>query len=670
MVQRRWCILIAVVCAGLCARVHAQATWSGADYAEGGTDWTDNLNWSSPPTAAGTVIFSGTPSSFTSTVNESLSFDSVSFTGLTNTMTLSTSNSSTIGVGSGFTVAFADSSDVVLDVPIVGLGGLTMSSSLQTGTVTLGAQSTYSGPTTVRYGTLTDGIPHAFSSFSSLFVGGNGSGVPGVVSLNYDETVAGLFDAVGGPGSVVVGDEATLTINSSSSFSGVISGNGGLTITGGAQFEVFGAYTYLGDTTIGSVSSLQIENGGSLASGTDIMGSGTLVFNTGGSSTINNYLTEGISVKNASGTTTLNNPSNDFSGYTIVTGGTLKDATSASFSSNSMVLIDSPGILEIQNYETIPGIGDFSSTGNGQISVDSTANLELTGTSPGLTAKLTGSGNIQLDPGSYFNLRGEGANTFDGNIDLEGDSELDIGDGGLGAATVTGSGDLTFVNTGNMTIAATLGLNGDGDYFQVHQTGSGTTTLMPSGSSMYSGNTHVDAGTLADGEPNSFSPNSTVFIASAGTLEASYDEAIGGLGDEEGGNGHVTINSGATLTLNLTNGNEQSFSGVITGNGSLKVDGDGSGSQLLTGLNTYTGGTIVASAELDVEGGTINHPAADMVVGSTDGSAALSLFSGATVTDDNGIIGNLMGETGYVTLADPSATWTNNGSLIVGNAGT
>jgi T5SS/PEP-CTERM-associated repeat protein/autotransporter-associated beta strand protein len=639
---------------------------------EGGTDWSDALNWSpntAAPGAGATIIFTG-PAYFDSTVDQSFTYNSVSFGNLSGVMTLNTFGAYTIGIGSGDTVSFADGSDVILNVPIIGLGGLTMSSPSQTGTVYLGAQNEYSGPTTVRYGTLTDDVPHAFSSFSSLSVGGNGSGVPGVVSLNYDETVAGLFDAFGGPGSVEIADLATLTINSSSSFSGVISGSGGLTINGGAQFEVAGGYTYLGDTTIGSVSSLTIENGGSLASGTNIMGSGTLMFNTGsvGTLTIGNYLTGAISVSNLSGTTTLTNTSNDYTGDTIVTGGTLKDGASYVFPSSTNVLIDSPGIFEVQGNEDISSFGDYSGTGHGQIAVDTEAYLELTGDSSGLTAKLTGSGQIQMDEGSLLRLSGAAVNTFDGDINLEGGSEVDIGNGGLGAATVTGGGDLHFINTGNMTIAATLGTNGDGDYFQVHQTGTGTTTLMPSGSSEYSGNTHVVAGTLADGEANSFSPNSAVFLESAGTLEASYDDSIGGLGDEEGGSGHVTINSGATLTLNLTSGNEESFSGVIAGAGILKVDGDGSASQALTGVNTYTGGTIVANAELDVEG-TINHPAADMVVGSTAGSSDLSLFSGATVIDNNGIVGNLASETGYVSLEDPSATWTNNSSLIVGNAG-
>jgi len=674
MVQWRWGVLIAVVCSGLCARAHAQSTWTGADFfTNGNTDWSDPMNWSPNAAPAGNsaVIFSGSPY-FDSTVDQSYTYDSVSFTSLTGILTLSTSTY-TIGIGSGDTVSFADGSDVVLNVPIVGQGQLTMSSSLQTGTVYLGAQNTYSGHTTVQYGKLTDDIPNALSPFSALYVGGNGSGTPGVVSLNYDESVPGLFDAAGGPGSVVVGSEATLAITASSAFSGVISGSdGGLHVANGARFELDGNNTYTGNTTIDAASTLAIGDGASISPLTVISGLGSLNFENTGSFAFSNYITDQVSiVQEESGTTTLTG-ANDFSGNTIITDGALTDGVDNAFSPNSTVLLSSAGTLDIEHSESIPSIGNYNGVGNGIIFIGASGVLNLTSDSLGATSALKGTGTLNMIDEGSLALTGEAANTFTGSINISEGSSFSIGDGGLGAATIMGGGTLNFINTNDTTVTAELGTSSE-DNFQVIETGTAKVTLTPPLANHYSGNTSIDAsGILADGKDNSFSPNSVVYIDQGGTLEADYNETIAGLADGfNGGSENVSIATGKTLTLNLTNDFYQSFSGIISGGGGLTVTGDGSGLQTLSGVNAYTGGTTVGNAELDLVGATINHPLADLVVAdASSDNGTLVLDSGSTVTDHDATIGNQAGSNGSVVVTDPAVVWTTNGTLTVGNAGT
>jgi len=191
----------------------------------------------------------------------------------------------------------------------------------------------------------------------------------------------------------------------------------------------------------------------------------------------------------------------------------------------------------------------------------------------------------------------------------------------IGGANIVSALPITLMSQGG-TIdtngnSATLSgaISGPGGLTKV---GAGTLTL--SGSSTYTGATSVNAGTLQAGAVNAFSPFSAFTVASGATLDLnSFNQTIGSLA----GAGSATLGSAM-----LTTGNDNTsttFSGTISGTGSLtKI---GSGTLMLTGINTYSGRTAVNGGTLEVDG-------------SIAPSSLTTVNSGGTLTGI-GTVGNL-----------------------------
>ena len=134
-------------------------------------------------------------------------------------------------------------------------------------------------------------------------------------------------------------------------------------------------------------------------------------------------------------------------------------------------------------------------------------------------------------------------------------------------------------------------------------------------------------------------------------LNGQFD-TIGGIAST-GGNGLIE-NSNATsrtLTLQLTNA-DQTFSGIIqngAGAGSLAITKTGPTAQILTGVNTYTGGTIVSAGALTLSGsGSINNSTSVSVASNATFSV---LSSGFTVTSGHKLTGAGTIAGGLVTVA-------------------
>ena len=193
---------------------------------------------------------------------------------------------------------------------ISGTGTLTK---LGAGTLTLTGANTYTGSTTLSAGTLALGAANLLADITALSVNSGAT----FNLAGFSETVGSLA----GAGHVTLG-AGTLTAggnNTSTTFSGVLSGTGGFTKAGTGTFTLTGANTYSGTTTI-SAGTLQIGAGGSLNGPVAI--AGTLSFTNPATQTLGGVLsgTGGLNV--SAGSVTLG-ANNTVSGPATVSGGKL-----------------------------------------------------------------------------------------------------------------------------------------------------------------------------------------------------------------------------------------------------------------------------------------------------------------------------------------------------------
>jgi outer membrane autotransporter protein len=157
--------------------------------------------------------------------------------------------------------------NATLSGAISGPGGL---SKVGAGTLTLSGQSTYTGATGVNAGTLQAGAVNAFSPFSAFTVASGAT----LDLASFNQAIGSLA----GAGGVTLGS-ATLTTgndNTSTIFSGTISGTGGLTKVGSGMLLLTGANTYAGPTNINAGI---LDVNGSLASTVFVNAGGTLMGN-------------------------------------------------------------------------------------------------------------------------------------------------------------------------------------------------------------------------------------------------------------------------------------------------------------------------------------------------------------------------------------------------------
>jgi autotransporter-associated beta strand protein/T5SS/PEP-CTERM-associated repeat protein len=170
-------------------------------------------------------------------------------------------------IGAGGAAFDTNGNNVSFAAALSGAGGITKAGG---GTLTLSAASSYGGATTVNAGTLQAGAVNAIAPMSAVTVAGGAT-----LALNgFNQTVGSLA----GAGSVTLGT-ALLTAggdNTSTAFSGAISGTGGLTKNGTGLLNMTGANTYTGLTTVndgtlsvnGSLASAVTLNSGAVLSGT------------------------------------------------------------------------------------------------------------------------------------------------------------------------------------------------------------------------------------------------------------------------------------------------------------------------------------------------------------------------------------------------------------------
>ncbi len=465
-----------------------------------------------------------------------------------------------------------------------------------------------------------------------------------------------------------IGLSGNVTFNvatTSVTVSSAISGAGRLVKSGSGTLILTGADTYTGGTTI-SAGALQLGNGGATGSIVgDVVNSGQLIVNRTGSLTLSGVVSGAGSLSKLGSGTLILSGNNTYTGGTSISAGKLQLGSSAALGYNNLTInggtVDLAGHgLEVRHLNGSAGGLITTNAGSATLQIDDG------GTYAGRI--LDGSGSIGLRVegwGDQLTLSGE--NTFfTGGTIIDG-ATVNVGNNwALGYGNVTMIGGV--LDLGGHDVFVTH-LNGDAASSIINSTGFSTLLIGAGGDfegtlrsdslgelALYvmqwgdpltlGGNNNFGGGVLIEGgtvllKSDTALGYGNLTMTGGATLDlGGHSLAIGGLnGDGWIGNSSVTSNS--TLTLN---GNG-TFSGVIEdalGSGTQKVALVVShGTLILTGANTYTGGTVI-----DIEA------ALQIGDGGSTGSLTGDISDGGTLivnrTGDLTMLGGIFGNGGLI----------------------
>ena len=500
---------------------------------------------------------------------------------------------------------------------IGGVGGLTKSGA---GTLTLSGAGTYTGATNVNVGTLRAGATNTFSSNSAFTVAAGAT-----LDLNgFNQTIGSLA----GVGNVTLGS-ATLTTgndNTNTTFSGVISGTGGLVKIGTGTLTLTSANTYTGPTIV-SAGVLQVGNGGTVG---NIAGNGSFGIDRSDTYTFGGVISvAGSFVKAGTGKVILAG-NNTYQGGTAINAGTLAVITDANLGAASGGLAFSGGTLQF--------LSGFSSNRGATLSAGG-GTVDTNGNSATLGGTISGVGGLtKLGAGT---LVLSSANTFSGGTMLAAGTLSLANNQALGTGALTTTGSVVDYVDG-VTIANPIIVNSNTTQLQVT---AGTATQAGVISELNGPRPieKIGAGTLVFTAANTYSSPTTI---SAGTLVLGSGGTSGSILGNVVDNGSFAVNRSDIYT----------FSGAISGSGSFVQMGPGT--TILSANSTYTGATTVNAGTLIVNGSIANSAVTVNSGATLAGSGtvgATTILSGGTLAPGNfpgtiTVAGNLAFQSGAIYL--------------------
>ncbi len=502
----------------------------------------------------------------------------------------------------------------------------------------------------------------------------NNAGPVSDAGLYFDNFASGTYSGnMSGTGIVYVGFGAgtgVTTFSGSNTYTGgTYISSGTLAVSGGS------ALSDAGDVYVGSLGVLDVtatETIGGLNDGGFYGGTGSVLLSGGdlkiGSGAFSGVISGvGGIEKLTTGTLTLSG-ANTFTGAAVVTNGTLALSGGAAIADATAVVVNSTattaGTLSVNTAETI---GSLAGSG-GSVVLNAGLTTGGNNTSTTYAGVISGTGSLTKQGTGTFTLTG--ANTYSGGTTVNGGTLEGNSTSIQGAVLVNAGGTLLFTQPTNGTYAGAI--TGTG---AVTKAGAGVLTLSGTNNG-FSGTTNLNGGTVAIGSADNIGTGTLAF--NGGTLQNTASLTLANAVTLGAGGGTFNTNASTTLTM----------SGPISGAGALTKTG--TGTLLLTGFNTYAGGTTVSAGILkggvgfSIQGDVVNNAQVHLTgtrqiyTGDMSGTGSVSVV-------DNSIIGfdGTNTYTGTTTIGAgnelysfsdtalaPQSTFVVDGILGVGGLGT
>ncbi len=457
--------------------------------------------------------------------------------------------------------------------------------------LTLATSNSYSGATTLNAGTLNINNASAIGTGTFNLNGGAIDTTSGAVVLttnnvqnwNTDVVFGGTNSLDLGTGAVTIPTNRMVTTNGGGTLTvgGVIGGTGfSLTKEGPGTLVLGGVNTYTGGTVLNS-GTLQVnQTTGAANTGTITYNGGNLIFNP----PANNFNYAAPFILNTDGfISKIGAFQINYTG--ILTGN--NRALNVSTNATSRFYLNSAATNLTQINITGGAMGFDLNVGNrgggAPVIVSSGAALWFANATNVLANNITLNGGAGQGGGAILQ-EGNGTPTISSPILLAG------GDSSIGSTSANG---LTSV------ITATGPITGSGSLTKL-----GTNKLTFSGANEYTGSTTVNAGTLAAGVASvanvsgAFGKNSAVVMGNfAGAILdiTGFPTQIGSISGGGAAGGNVTLGA-ANLTVGGDNSSPLAYGGAIAGTGSLIKTGIGT--QILSGLSSFTGDLLINNGTL------------------------------------------------------------------------
>ena len=396
-------------------------------------------------------------------------------------------------------------------------------------------------------------------------------------------------------------------------FSGTSSYTGGTTINAGI-LSVYGSI--VGDVTLSSDTTLDVANSFTIGNLISSPANSFVTLESGKTLTLGTGASVDFAgqISGAGGLIKQGNGTQGLSGTNSYTGGTVIDAGFLSVfgSIAGDVSIAGGATLDVANSFTIGNL--IGTAANSQVTLAAGTTLTFgTGSNVAFPGQISGLGGLvkqgadtQIFSGANSYTGGTAisagvlsvSGSITGNVSIAANATFDVANN-LNIGNLIGAAANSFVTLESGT-TLTLG-SATSSAFAGKISGAGSLvkqlngTLTLSGVNTYTGSTSIDGGSLQIGTSASFPLGGTLAIASGSTFDISPFATGLTIGDLTGA-GFVTLGSN---TLTFGTSNSLAFSGSISGTGGALIKA-GSGAVALSGTNTYTAGTTLASGTLQI----------------------------------------------------------------------